>query len=64
MILLATAIREALKILERNPSDPTMTRINGEEQLLIFAKKGDRSQTAKAASSNGLIFVGAQFTND
>lgn len=63
-IILATAIREALNSLERDSNDTTMDKINVQGKLIMIVNEGDRTQSAKAACSDGLIFVGARFAND
>lgn len=55
-ILVATVIREAIKAL----SDSEVDHID-ENRLVCLIKSGDRVNTARAASSKGLFFLGAIF---
>lgn len=56
-ILVATTIREALIMLEQDVVDIAMARA----RLLAIVNTNDRTKSAKAAPSNGLLFVGARF---
>lgn len=56
-ILVATTIREALIMLEQDLIDTAMTRA----RLSAIVNTNDRTKSAKAAPSNGLLFVGARF---
>jgi len=56
-ILVATTIREALIMLEQDVVDTAMARA----RLLAIVNTNDRTKSAKAAPSNGLLFVGARF---
>ena len=56
-ILVATTIREALIMLDQDLFDTATARA----RLLAIVNTNNRTESAKAAPSNGLIFVGARF---
>jgi len=61
-ILVATALREALSLLIDDSGHISQSRFENEStRLLELVKNGERRHSAKAASPNGLIFVGASF---
>jgi Pseudouridylate synthase len=61
-ILVATAVREVLLVFQEMRGDrlETMDEMT-QRRLLSIVEKKDRSNTAKAAASDGLIFVDARF---
>mmetsp|Transcript_30207 Transcript_30207/g.46216 ORF Transcript_30207/g.46216 Transcript_30207/m.46216 type:complete len:421 (+) Transcript_30207:113-1375(+) len=61
-ILVATTLREALSLLIDGSGHISESRFENEStRLLELVKNGERRHSAKAASPNGLIFVGASF---
>ncbi|GFH57504.1 hypothetical protein CTEN210_13980 [Chaetoceros tenuissimus] len=61
-ILVATVLRETISIM-RDEEDIDICLHHAKERLISIINSHDRIQSAKAASSNGLIFVGARFND-
>jgi tRNA U38,U39,U40 pseudouridine synthase TruA len=60
-ILVATAVREVLLLLQDTSGQSFEAKDAIKTRLLCIVEERDRSQTAKAAASDGLLFVGARF---
>ena len=61
-ILVATVLRETISIM-RDEEDINICLHHAKARLISIISSHDRIQSAKAASSNGLIFVGARFND-
>lgn len=61
-ILVATVLRETISIM-RDEDDFNICLHHAKARLISIINSHDRIQSAKAASSNGLIFVGARFND-